>query len=361
MSFTTAWVERLQAARTQLSQNTIINDPENYTKQTGFLDFLLNPALNPRTIDVIQQNNSRSSQYRSVEVRYQPHWGTEDLVTTDSSLTCDKTNQRRDYIENYDVDLFVSYKFTLNEEYIRQNTENGDSQDQRLERGFRQAMRNCRESMSSQLLAKAASLMGSNPAQGTGAGSYTALQLLNSDGSVSIDTFDDIKNDQEDNFMGGPVAVIGKGKMRKYFNRLAVGNVNTNAGVDILSVANEFGQILYKDDAVESALGGADRVLAVYPGLTQFYGYNLYNGAFAKVTPDNLIKGTMPDPIYGFDWDYKLKYNEDCDDDNGLQGSWTVTLFKYFDLFTVPSDAFGGVYSDLGDFNGLVGYNITQA
>ena len=361
MSFYTAWVERLQAARTQLSQNVQINDPENYSKQTGYLDFLLNPNLNPRTIDVVQTQNSNAGQYRSVEIRYQPHWGTDDLVITDSSLTCDANNQKRDYISNYDVNLFAAYKFTLDEDYIRQNTENGDSQDNRLARGMRQAMRICRESMTSQLLSKAAGLMGSNPAQGAAGGAYSDLQLLNSDGSVNIDNFDQIKNDQEDNFMSGPVAVIGKGKMRKYFNRLAVGNVNTSAGTDIMEIANQFGQLLFKDDSTQESLGSADRILAVYPGLSQFYGYNMYEGVFAKNTPDNLIKGTMPDPIYPFDWDYSIEYDRQCATKNGIQGAWVVTVFKYFDLFTVPTDAFGGVYSELADFNGIVGYNVTQA
>ena len=339
----------------------MINDPLNYTKLTGTLDFLLNPSLNPRTIDVIQNENANAGQYRSVEIRYQPHWGTEDTVTTDSSVTCTKNNQRRESINNYDVDLFVHTKFTLEEDYVRQNTENGDSSELRLDRGFKSAMRINRESMSSQLLAKMAALMGANPAQGAGAGAYTALQVINSNGGADVNNFDAMVNDMEDNFMSGPLAVLGLGNARKWFNRLAVGNLNTNAGVDIREVAAQFGGLLFKDQAAASVLGDADNVLTVYPGLTQFYGYNLYKDGFVKESPDNLIKGTMPDPIYNFDWDFKISYDSNCDSGNGLQGAWVVEVFKYFDLFTVPEDAFGDAYGELNEFNGIVGYNLTSA
>lgn len=363
MSFDINWSEQLQPVRTSLEQNTIINDPLNYSKLTGFTDFLFNPSLNPRTIDVVQQQNAEQGRYRSVEIKYEPHWGDEDLVTDDSNVTCGKNNQKRSYIDTYNVNLFASYKFTLEENYLRENVEDyeGDVKQSRLEKGFRRAMRVCRESMDSQLLAKAAGLFGSNPAAGAGAGSYDTLELINSNGGADVNNFDVMHNHMEDNFMNGPLAVVGLGNARKYFNRLAVGNVNTNAGVDIREVAAQFGGLLFKDQAASTALGGANRVLVFYPGLSQFYGYNLYKGAFVHESPNNLIKGTMPDSIYPFDWDFRIKYDDNCDTGNGLQGAWVVTVFKYFDLFTVPERAFGDTYGELNDFNGIVGYDITSA
>jgi hypothetical protein len=185
--------------------------------------------------------------------------------------------------------------------------------------------------------------------------------MINSDGGADVNNFDTLSNHQEDNFMSGPLAVIGLGNARKYFNRLAVGNLNTNAGVNVAEIASQFGGLLYKDQSAAVNLGGANRVIVAYPGLTQFYGYNLFKGVFAKETPDNLIKGVMPDSVYPFEWDYSIRYDSGCVGSNGLQGAWVVTISKYFDLFTAPSAAFGGVYSELGDFNGLVGYNITSA
>ena len=361
MSFYTEWAERLQASRIWLQDATQINDPQNYSKLTGTIDFLLNRTLNPNTIEVIQQNNSNAGQYRTVEIRYNPHWGNDDLATTDSSVTCSKNDEKRDELATYNVDLFAHHKFTLNEDYLRDNTENGDSQADRLNRGFQKSMRICRESMDAQLLAKMAAQAGTNPAQNAAAGAYTQLQLLDSAGAVDVNNFDIVSNDMEDNFMTGPWAMIGLGNARKYFNRLAVGNVNTNSGVNLQEVASQFGGLLYKDQVAGTTLGGANNVLVAYPGLTQMYGYNLYNGVFAKETPDSLIKGTMPDPVYPIMWDYKIRYDDGCDTGNGLQGAWVVEVFKYFDLFTTPTDAFGNSYGDLAGFNGIVGYEITQA
>lgn len=361
---TVNWAERLLAVRTFLSDNTQINDPENYSKLTGTIDFLLNPALNPRTIEVIQQQNSNAGKYRSVEIRYQPHWGTEDLVTNDDSLICDKNNQRRDEIATYDVNLFTSYKFTLEMNYLRENNEDGVNVQRRLDDGFRRSMRVLRENMSSQLLAQMVLNIGTNPAQNAAAGTYTTVQMLNSAGGADVVNFDFIKNDQEENFMTGPIAIIGQGGLsnaNKYFNRLATGNLNTDAGVDIREVANQFGMLHFKDQSTTANLGDANRVLAVYPGLTQFYGYNLYDNTEFIEVPGRTIYGTMPDPIYPINWDFKIEWDNNCSTGNGLQGAWVITVFKYFDLFTTPTAAFGGVYGDLSGFNGILGYEITSA
>jgi len=362
MSFITAWSERLQATRLSLRDNTIINDPVNYTRPTGMLDFLLNPAFNTRTIDTEMVRQSQGSEFRDVQIRYHQHWGTGDLVTSDASLTCTKTNQRRDILQTVQPTLFTSYKFSLYEDYLRENNEAGLDRDTRLTEGFRQAMRVCREDMSSQLLAKEAGLFGANPAAGALAGSYTSFQAINSNYGVDINNFDKMVNDQMDNYMSGPIGVIGfGGNPRKYFNRLAVGNVNTNAGVDVADIARRFGAVFFHDYSTETNLGDANRLLAFYPGMAQFFHYNLNGPDFAKETPNSLIKGTMPDPIYPFSWDYDIQYDNQCTENGGLQGAWTVRVWLYFDVWNVPEQAFGDTYGELNDFNGVVGYEMTAA
>jgi hypothetical protein len=360
MSFIIAFTEKLQAVRTDLADNTKINDPLNYSKKTGTIDFLANPVLNPRTIEAIQRENSGRSEYRPVEIQYQPHWGTEDLVTLDSGVVCAKNNQRRDTIVTEEPDLFAYHKFTLEENFIRETK--GDTQ-KRLNDGFRSSMRIGRESMDSQCMAKLAANIGTNPAQNAAANTYTDVQMLLS-GGADVATFDSIINDQEDNFMGGPIGIIGQGgasNSNKYFNRLSVGNLNTTAGIDMQAVAAQFGMLYFKDQSTTANLGTANRVLAIYPGLSQIYSYNLYLGDFARVSPDNAIKGTMRDPIYPFLWDYKITYNDNCSTGNGLQGAWVVEVFKYFDIFLTPESAFGDVYGELDGFNGVLGYNITSS
>jgi hypothetical protein len=361
MAFYQSLVEALQPVRTMLSDNTQINDPENYSKLTGMLNFLFDPNINPRTIDTIMQASSDVSKYRPVEVKYEPHWGTHNLVTDDSLATCTAPNNDRFYIQQYNADLFAEDKFVIPENYAREALEDGTNLAMYLQDKFRRAMRVARESVDAQLLSAAVTNIGSNPAQGTGAGSYTDLQLIDSNSGADIGNFDVIPNDMEDNFMTGPAAVIGLGNARRYFNRLAVGNLNTNAGVNVAEIASQFNMLFYKDQAALSALGTSDRVLTIYPGLTQYFDYDLFNGEFIINTPDNLIKGTMPDPIYPIMWDYILKYDDGCSSGNGHQGQWVGRVFKYFNLFTVPERAFGDTYGELNDFTGIVGYNITSA
>jgi len=365
MSFIVDYAEGLQEIRTRLSDNTLINDPTNYSKLTGTIDFLLNPALNSSEIQTKMMESSEKSQYRPVQVKYQPQWGDEDLLTDDASVVCDPNNQRRWEIDTYNADLFAYNKFTLEENYLRQVLEDGESiRGSALEQGILKSMRICRESISSQLLAGLVSNIGTNPAQNAAAGAYTDVQMLNSDGGADVVNFDFIVNDLEENFMKGPVAIIGQGgnsNSNKYFNRLAVGNLNTNAGVDVAEIANQFGMLYFKDQSVTANLGAADRVLAVYPGLSQMYGYNLYRGDTVIQSTDHVLHMTMPDPIYPILWDVKVKYDENCSTGNGLEGKWVVHVFKYFGLFTTPTAAFGGVYDDLAGFNGVLGYNITSA
>lgn len=364
MSFIVNYAEGLQAVRTSLTDSTIINNPENYSKLTGTLDFLMNPSLNAGNIETIMRETSDASKYRPVEVKYLPYTD-ETAITDDSNVTCDPNNQERYQIATYNADLFAYKKTTLDINYLMQVLEDpGTVRGSELQKMILRAMRICRESMSSQCEAQLVLNIGTNPAQGAAAGAYTSVQMINSDGGADVNNFDFIVNDLEENFMRGPVGIIGQGGVsnsNKYFNRLAVGNVNTNAGVDVQEIANQFNMVYFKDQATTANLGDANRVLAIAPGLTQMYGYNFYAGDNAIRSIDNVMQMTMPDPIYPINWDVQIRYDQNCTNGNGLQGSWVVEVFKYFGVFTTPSDAFGGEYGDLNGFTGILGYEITSA
>lgn len=364
MAFYVDWTEKLQATRVWL-QDVVTQglDIQNYQKLTGMLNYLQSP-LSGRVINTTMLNNSGNSEYRPVQIRYTPHKGEGNVIDDDSVASCAKVAQRRDIIAEYQPTLYVEDKFTIEEDYVRQNGENGFKLQQRLNMEFRESMRVLREKINEKLFAKAATVFGANPAQGTGAGQYTELTLLKTaTGAIDDRYFDVIKNDQEDNYqMGaGDIGIVGLGQARRYMNRLAVGNAN-DAGIDYRAVAAEFGMVLFKDSYTNSVLGDPDNVLAFYPGAAQFYQYNLFRGDFAIKVTETHIKGTMPDPIFpGITYDYILKYDDNCETGNGLQGAWVGRVLTYFDLFTIPEGAFGDTYADLNDFNGIVGYKITQA
>ena len=360
MSFIIDWAEKLQAARLMMEDATRqVNDPRNYSKKIGFLDYYMRDAQS--SINTKMLENSGNSQYRPVELRYTPYDADKNIVTSDASATCDKVAINRDAIDVVQPTLFAHKTFTIEENYVRENSENGDSLALRLEREFKSAMLGLREDMNGQLFAKAAGTFGSNPAAGTAAGAYKALQLLLANGTVDPDTFDTIKNEQQDNYMTGRIALIGLGNARKYMNRLLVGS-GADGGYDVNEIFNQFGMALYPDHQTTASLGGADRVLAVYEGLSQVFTYNLNRGIFDMQVTATHIKGTMPDPVLpGLTWDYILKYDDNCSTGNGLQGAWVGRVFSYFDYWNMPSAAFGDSYGSLAEFNGVVGYNLTQA
>lgn len=361
--FPVGWAEKLQAVRLWLEDaNAQFSDPANFKRQTGLLNYLFS-GLNPRIIDGVMRENSGNSVYRPVDIRYIPHEGATNLITSDASGNCNRVAQRRDQIQTVQPTLYAEHKFTIDEDYVRENSENGFKLQERLGTQLQSSMRIVRESINQQLLAKEAGLFGANPAQGVSAGAFTPVTMtIASSGKIDDNFFDSIKNDQEDNFQGGAeIGIIGKGNARKYMNRLAVGNANDN-GIDYREVANEFGMLLFKDDDASAALGDANNALVIYPGNTQFFQYNLFRGDFIQDFGDR-IKGTLPDPIFGerIMYDYILEYDKNCTNGNGLQGAWIGRVLTYFDIWNVPEDAFGDVYSDINDFNGVLGYTFNES
>lgn len=360
--FPVSWSEVLQATRLWLEDGMAqLNNAGNFTRQTGMLNYLMSD-INPKIINAIMRENGGNSLYRPVDIRYIQHEGTGNLITDDASGTCTRVAQRRDQIQTLQPTLYAEHKFTIDEDYVRENAQGVNLQD-RLNKQIQSSMRIVRESISQQLLAKEAALFGANPAQGVSAGVNTAVTMtIASTGKIDDNFFDQLKNDQEDNFMGGnEIAVIGKGNARKYMNRLAVGNAN-DAGIDYREVARDFGMVLFKDDDAEAALSGANNTLVIYPGNTQFFQYNLFRGADFIQDFGDRIKGTLPDPVFPeIVYDYILEYDKNCTNGNGLQGAWIGRILTYFDIWNVPEDAYGDVYSDINDFNGVLGYTFNES
>ena len=361
-TFPVSWSEVLQKTRLWLEDGMAqMNNAGNFTRQTGMLNYLMS-SINPKIINAIMRENAGNSLYRPVDIRYLPHEGTGNLITTDSSGNCNRVAQRRDQIQTLQPTLYAEHKFTIDEDYVRENAQGVGLQD-RLNNQVQSSMRIVRESISRQLFAKEAALFGANPAQSVGAGNFTTVTMtIASSGKIDDNFFDQITTDKEDNFMGSAeVAIIGKGNARKYMNRLAVGNAN-DAGIDYREVARDFGMVLFKDDDAASVLSGANNALVIYPGNTQFFQYNLFRGSDFIQDFGDRIKGTLPDPVFPeINYDYILEYDKNCTTGNGLQGAWVGRILTYFDIWNVNEDAYGDVYSDINDFNGVLGYTFNES
>ena len=134
MAFYVDWSEKLQATRAWLDDiNAQISDPQNYTRKTGMLNYLFS-GLNPQAINAIMREGSGDSKYMPLDIRYIPHEGTTNLITSDASGNCNRVAQRRDLLDTVQPTLYVEHKFTIDEDYVRQNAENGFKLQQRLDK-----------------------------------------------------------------------------------------------------------------------------------------------------------------------------------------------------------------------------------
>jgi hypothetical protein len=360
MAVNLSLTEALQATQTNLSENVGVNDPTHYEKDLGATKFLLG-STNKRTITTEMGRSANAGKYRPVEVRYLPKKGQDGVTEAESGYTCARGTTRREIVETLNPTLWSGDTFTLDEAIIREGTQ--DQLNVRIQKELNDAFLNVRENMDKQLFSAMATLVGANPAQGVSKGAYRTLEMLNSDGTLNADTFDEIVNDAQDNFMIGDPALIGSNNTRKVVNRLQVGDV-ASGGINFAGVATGFGMDFFNDSWTNTVhtVANKQRLLAVYPGLAQYYQYNFFKGGLYEDKSGVSVKTTMTDPLFpGITYDVHLKHDDGCSTNNP-QGFLTGSVFVYYDLWTAPEGAFGEGYTqNLNDFTGIVGYNITQA
>lgn len=360
MAVNLSLAEALQAVQTNIKDNVGVNDPTFYQKELGMMKWLLGSS-NKRTISTTMMQSANAGKYRPVEIRYLPKKGQDGVTEAESGYTCARGTTRREIVQTLNPTLWSGDTFTLDEAIVREGTQ--QELNARIQRELQDSMLNVRENMDKQLFSAAATNVGANPAQGISKGGYRTLQMLNSDGTLNADTFDEIVNDASDNFMIGNPGLVGSNNTRKVVNRLTVGD-NSDGGVNFGGVATGFGMDFYNDNWTNTVHTTANkqRLLAFYPGLAQYYQYNFYKGGIYDDKSGVSVKSTVTDPLFpGITYDVHLKHDDGCSTNNP-QGFITGSVFLYYDLWTAPEDAFGEGYTqNLNDFTGIVGYNITQA
>lgn len=366
MAFYASVSEALQATRDRLQEIAgPQNNPENLGKLTGFLDYSFTPE-NRRGVNARMLENASNSDYRPVEITYYEREIGDGIIEDDSLLDCDPGTQKQKKIEVVQPSLFVYDEVTIEEKYMREVIEEGNIDDM-IQYHIQPKMRTLRERVNQKLFAKAGASMGANPAPsagGTGlgepgeAGNYQPITLLNADGTINDESFDDIKIQMEDNYLMGEFAAVGLGKLRKYHNRLNISEIN-NFGVDYRDLLSQNGYGYVKDHTTTAALGGADRFLIIAPGFVHPYFYNLNRGDYNFEIDNKEGKGLMQDPRYPIQWDMDYAYFR-CAGDTTLQGKYLIRLWSYFDLFVVPTEVFKAG-DELAGMNGIFGFNAVQS
>jgi hypothetical protein len=122
MAINLSLTEALKAAELKMMDAAGVNDPANYEKDLGFVQYIFSPE-NKKTITTEMGKSANQGKYRPVEVRYTPKKGQDDVYEAQSGYSCAKGTTRREVIQTLNPTLFVGDSFTIDEQITREGTQ----------------------------------------------------------------------------------------------------------------------------------------------------------------------------------------------------------------------------------------------
>ena len=148
MAINLSLTEALKESELMMSDVVGVNDPANYEKDLGFLQYLFSEG-NKKTINTTLGNSANQGKYRPVEIRYTPKKGQGDLSEAVTGYSCTKGTTRREIIETKNPALFAIDQFTIDEQITREGTQL--SFNERVAKEIKDSMLNLRENIDKQL------------------------------------------------------------------------------------------------------------------------------------------------------------------------------------------------------------------
>src|SRR5690606_18688542 len=351
----------LKNARDLAGQNYAMN----LSRQTGALDFLLDPANGSIKTDLSQRGKNI---VRGRVIYKQPTKACEILDGEDARETgiCDDTIES----EEKEVDVVIDDAVATKPRQFTAAKFNTICQDvQSFVREYLESdMRALRERLDEKILAKMAADAGVKVRQAGNvvpAGVYTDVALLHTTTGQSVPL---IGNYQEQllldyatmKFSGTP-ALIGQGNLQAF---LALANMSccNSSNISYDSAVAGAGAAVFIDQAANSVLGAANRFLMAAFGASHLLWFNK-NVGMNKPNTDLVRHIVVPDPIYPrLSWDLDFKWDE-CEE------AWIYQLSASFDVFNVfQADSFStdsGASSpscddELLGVTGIWGYRATK-
>lgn len=164
----------------------------------------------------------------------------------------------------------------------------------------------------------------------------------------------ELSNMFDDLSYSGNKILVGDKAVKNYMRMLDYGAENSTRGQqNNMRIVNDF--MFYNDTMLDQKLGSADNALAWRPGEFQMLEWFKNTGDF-KRSDGRSVNDTITLNVNGIaiPMDIYMRYS-DCDDEtSGL----TVTLSKWFDFWTRPSDSFKATDPLFGT-NGLLRAKLT--
>lgn len=321
--------------------------------------FMLNPQVVQNPIGALQFVNSEfnttgtlqrqispgGGKYRTVELVYQPRF-TDDSSDV-ASINCSGGTEYGNTSVTYQIDPAVgkSRRWTITPAEIAAMCENDAVWvAKQVQAHMDAAARNINEELATFI----ANNLG-NFYPGTTPVTFKTTSTKNADGHfVENLTADVVYEWQSIEWPGAPV-VIGDGLLNKYLRAMRAGCCALS-GVDLLTFSQQNELIFLRDKNIGTALGGADRFVALGAGAIQMLKYHKFDSPIMRMQSDLLIQDIIVDPKTGLAYDYLAKY--DC-------GTWNFQISLAYKFVTLPDDAYR-TDDPLVGTNGILEFRISN-
>jgi len=178
-----------------------------------------------------------------------------------------------------------------------------------------------------------------------------SVPMVNTDGSANYWGETMILDEFEKAEISGKPLLIGHGLLNKYVRLQKIGCCN-DGGAD-MSQIGEFN--FYRDAQVDKQQSGANHIIALAPGTTQFISNVDFVGDFEVFDGKN-AKTTIVDPLTGMTLNMTVVYNFCQGGDSA--SSWVIKWSVNYGLFTLP-DNLAAAPSPWEGVNGIFHFQAT--
>ena len=363
---------------TELSTLNPVNYPGMKVTQPGFLVQLLNNQTRPNVIETAGYANGH--RVPSVNVRYmrrstQGQWQSGnpdcgiDVVPAflETSVTINQANHFGMFLGEDQIRQYEQEASTI----VNNNTTGGVPMMSMVAKALFHQLQGGYLAMNSTLLTAMSTRVGRNARNSLTNTTVNFNQL----GTTNLfsEGWGRIAADIEESEICGPMWMVGNGNPHIYMKQLQNSALSFNqSGLSNSNIAAGLGGNFMWDRQTASALG-ANTLLVAAENSVHFLEYNENVGNFAGQKGavidfqivDPFMQCWTPAGMQPFRWDCTLRYNDCPTQYTGYAGTttyqkgWHLIIYKKYDLFVTPTNAYDGADANRGQ-NGTLLFTITN-
>lgn len=319
--------------------------PQTKRSQLGFLRALTD-QYNTYGVDIVPLNQN-NGQIKTVQVMSQKRSTTNEVTEAIDTCLTSPFDESDNFAQDVTIGYEIQQKFSYTERDIRELCEGRGSWIAKDIAGRLDAMG---QVINARMITIAAANFG-NYSGGVNSGvSPIALDLISlvaTGGQQSANYIgaSTMKNTLSDARTKGKPMVIGVGDLRNYSNIVGIGCCNTG-GIQVERGADDF--FYFEDSQVATVLGNNDMFIALEANALQFIPVPFYKGEYETMQED-FTRSTIVDPELGFEYDFKIILDKECD-------TWNASLTLHYGVASLYNNAYR-TGDPLFDVNGIFKFN----